>query len=44
MAADPAITAAAKNLVGDKYIASRRPRGIKPGLPRTVFAGVEREF
>ncbi len=34
-------TAAVKNLAGDKYIASRRPEGIKPGLPRTAFAGIE---
>lgn len=38
---DLSITAAVKNLAGDKYIASRRPEGIKPGLPRTVSAGVE---
>jgi Fe(3+) dicitrate transport protein len=35
------LTAAVKNLAGDKYIASRRPEGIKPGLPRTVSAGLE---
>ena len=38
---DLSITAAVKNLAGEKYIASRRPEGIKPGLPRTVSAGLE---
>ena len=38
---DLSVSAAVKNVAGNKYIASRRPEGIKPGLPRTVFAGVE---
>ncbi len=35
------LSASVKNLAGNKYIASRRPEGIKPGLPRTVFAGLD---
>ncbi|MDQ3516461.1 MAG: TonB-dependent receptor, partial [Gemmatimonadota bacterium] len=35
------VSASVKNLGDSKYIASRRPEGIKPGLRRTVFAGVE---
>jgi Fe(3+) dicitrate transport protein len=30
-----------KNLLDDRYIASRRPQGIKVGLPRFITAGVE---
>ncbi|MGI9141491.1 MAG: TonB-dependent receptor family protein, partial [Gemmatimonadaceae bacterium] len=41
---DLSLSATVKNLAGTKYIASRRPEGIKPGLPRTVFAGVDWEF
>ena len=37
-------SATVKNLAGRKYIASRRPEGIKPGLPRTAFAGLDWEF
>ncbi len=33
-------TASVKNLSGATYIASRRPEGIKPGLPRLVSVGV----
>lgn len=32
---------AVKNLTNRNYIASRRPEGIKPGMPRMVTAGVE---
>ncbi len=35
------VSASVKNLRDSKYIASRRPEGIKPGLRRTLFAGVE---
>lgn len=38
---DLSLSAAVKNIAGKKYIASRRPEGIKPGLPRTAFVGVE---
>ena len=41
LATDLSITASVKNIAGEKYIASRRPEGIKPGLPRTVSAGLE---
>ncbi len=30
-----------KNLADERYIASRRPQGIKPGAPRLLMAGVE---
>ena len=30
-----------KNLLNDRYIASRRPQGIKVGLPRFISAGIE---
>ncbi len=33
-----------KNLLNEQYIASRAPRGIKPGLTRHVFAGVSFEM
>lgn len=39
--ADLSLSAALKNIAGSKYIASRRPEGIKPGLPRTLYAGLE---
>lgn len=38
---DLSLSAALKNVTGSKYIASRRPEGIKPGLPRTLYAGLE---
>jgi Fe(3+) dicitrate transport protein len=38
------VVGAVKNLFGAGYIASRRPEGIKPGLPRHVQLGVEWEF
>ena len=41
---DLSLSATVKNIGGTRYIASRRPEGIKPGLPRTVFAGVDWEF
>ncbi len=30
-----------KNLLNERYIASRRPQGIKVGLPRIITAGIE---
>lgn len=33
-----------KNLFDETYIASRRPQGIKPGLPRLLGVGVRRSF
>lgn len=33
-----------KNLLDERYIASRRPQGIKVGLPRFISAGVELIF
>ncbi|MBA3580686.1 MAG: TonB-dependent receptor [Gemmatimonadaceae bacterium] len=35
------VSASVKNLRDSKHIASRRPEGIKPGLRRTAFAGLE---
>jgi Fe(3+) dicitrate transport protein len=35
------VVAAVKNIFDARYIASRRPEGIKPGLPRLVQVGVE---
>ncbi|MBK7936091.1 MAG: TonB-dependent receptor plug domain-containing protein [Lewinellaceae bacterium] len=36
--------ASAKNLTDERYIASRRPTGIKVGLPRVLTGGVELRF
>ncbi len=33
-----------KNLTDERYIVSRRPQGIRVGLPRMVFLGVEYRF
>jgi Fe(3+) dicitrate transport protein len=33
-----------KNLLDDRYIASRRPQGIKVGIPRLITAGFELEL
>lgn len=35
------LTASAKNFTDSYYIASRRPEGIKPGLPRLISFGLE---
>lgn len=42
--ARPKLVLSVKNLTGAKYIASRRPEGIKPGLPRLFSVGVEWAF
>ncbi len=34
----------AKNLTNERYIASRRPQGIRVGLPLTIIAGAEVNF
>ena len=39
-----ALTASVRNLTGATYIASRRPEGIKPGLPRLWMVGAEAAF
>jgi len=36
--------ASVKNLLGTWYISSRRPEGIKPGLPRLIQTGIEWRF
>jgi Fe(3+) dicitrate transport protein len=36
--------ASVKNLLGTSYLSSRRPEGIKPGLPRLIQTGVEWRF
>ncbi|HEX9633817.1 MAG TPA: TonB-dependent receptor [Gemmatimonadales bacterium] len=38
------VVASVKNLLGREYISSRRPEGIKPGLPRHIQAGIEWQF
>ncbi|HUF28209.1 MAG TPA: TonB-dependent receptor [Gemmatimonadaceae bacterium] len=38
------LRASAKNLTDAVYIASRRPEGIKPGLPRLITVGVDVDF
>jgi Fe(3+) dicitrate transport protein len=38
------LSASVKNLFGTRYIASRRPEGIKPGIPRTAFVGLSVGF
>ena len=38
------VSANIKNLFGARYIASRRPEGIKPGIPRTAFVGLSLGF
>ncbi|MFN5480467.1 MAG: TonB-dependent receptor family protein [Chitinophagaceae bacterium] len=38
---DIQFTVAVKNLTNERYIASRRPQGIRVGLPRQIFIGVE---
>lgn len=35
---------AGKNLLDERFIASRAPQGIKPGVFRQVFAGVQKTF
>lgn len=35
---------AVKNLLDEQYVASRAPRGIQPGAPRTVFVGLKWSF
>ncbi|MDQ3605218.1 MAG: TonB-dependent receptor [Gemmatimonadota bacterium] len=39
-----ALTGTVKNLLDETYIASRRPQGIKPGLPRQLQVGVRMSF
>ncbi|MFZ9886297.1 MAG: TonB-dependent receptor domain-containing protein [Myxococcota bacterium] len=34
----------ADNLLGEEYIASRRPFGARPGKPRTYFIGYKHDF
>lgn len=38
------VSASIKNLFGARHIASRRPEGIKPGIPRTAFVGLSLGF
>lgn len=38
------VTVSVKNLFGATYVASRRPEGIKPGLPRSAFVGLNVGF
>jgi Fe(3+) dicitrate transport protein len=38
------VSASVKNLLNERYIASRRPQGIKVGMPRFVSAGISYSF
>ena len=38
------INMAVKNLFDERYIASRRPQGIKVGMPRTISIGIKYSF
>ncbi len=38
------LTAAVKNLGNERYIATRRPQGIRVGLPRMITAGLDWKF
>jgi Fe(3+) dicitrate transport protein len=35
---------AVKNMLDERYIASRRPQGIKVGLPRFITVGIDWKF
>ncbi len=39
-----AFTLSCKNITDERFIASRRPQGIRPGLPRFITAGVSLQF
>ncbi len=39
-----ALTAAVKNLTDERYISTRRPQGIRVGLPRMITAGLDWKF
>ena len=32
------------NLLDEVYVAARRPSGARPGLPRTIYVGVQVEL
>jgi len=36
--------ASVENLSDETYVAARRPAGVRPGMPRTVWAGVRLDF
>lgn len=38
------VVLAVRNLLDAAYVASRRPAGLRPGLPRTVVVGLRAEF
>ncbi|MFT5141622.1 MAG: Fe(3+) dicitrate transport protein [Rhodothermales bacterium] len=42
----PGVTAfaVARNLTDEIYVAARRPAGLRPGMPRSVMAGLRAEF
>ena len=33
-----------RNLADEEYVVARRPAGLRPGLPRTLLAGVSWDF
>jgi Fe(3+) dicitrate transport protein len=43
-AVNSSIYLSAKNLLDERYIATRRPEGIRTGLPRTLLGGIELMF
>ena len=38
------VSASVKNLTDERYIASRRPQGIKVGIPQMFVLGLEKKF
>jgi Fe(3+) dicitrate transport protein len=38
------LSLAVKNLLDERYIVSRRPQGIRVGLPRFITAGLDFKF
>jgi Fe(3+) dicitrate transport protein len=38
------VFASLRNLTDETYIASRRPYGLRPGLPRTLLVGFSATF
>ena len=39
-----AVHAWVRNLTDEVYVAARRPAGVRPGLPRTLFLGATWDF
>jgi Fe(3+) dicitrate transport protein len=41
---DASFNLSAKNLTDERYVSTRRPEGIRVGLPRFITAGFEIKF